>query len=89
MEILLPYIKATNALSHKILLMSRFEPVLTTQLLNITMEDLKKSLQAATCTYFTSKYQAFQNPYLLQDLQDAIYIYLSVFQKNPTIDCNP
>ena len=45
--------------------MSQLEPVMTAQVLKAIMDDLQKSLWATTPNYFTYKYQALQDVYLL------------------------
>ena len=67
---IIPYIKETNALFHKLLPLFPFEPSLATRLQKILTVNLLQYLRASTSTYFTTKHQSLQDaPYILQALQ--------------------
>ena len=64
---IIPDIKAANALFHELPFLLPFEPILAAGLQQILMSDLLLSLRAATCTKFRTKYKALQDaPYILQ-----------------------
>ena len=66
---LIPYIKAVNALFHELLTLLPFEPRLSDILKQTLMSNLMQSLLSATYTNFTTKYQVLQDaPYILQDI---------------------
>ena len=62
-------IKSDNVLFCQLHIMFKLEPVLTYQILEAIMEDLRQYLQDDTSTLFISKYQDFRDAYILQALQ--------------------
>ena len=69
---LIPDIKAVNALFRQLLPMLPFEPSLTDIIHQRLMGDLLLSIQDATYTKFTIKYQALQDaPYIFHYTQEA------------------
>ena len=64
---IIPDIKAKNALFHKLLPMIKFEPSLAAIIQKILVGNLLQYFQDVTSTYFTTKHQYLQDdPYILQ-----------------------
>ena len=70
--VIVPDIKAVNALFRKPLPLIPFEPSIATKHQQIIMDDLLHYLLADTFTYFTTNYHPLQDdPYILKAIQEA------------------